>query len=250
MGHERIGILPRSHNWNKIRDALLQFNSDFNNTTQIAKITIQNVRNRFSNLINDSASTAVIDFLLELSNHYNVGDKKDVNINVPINPSPLQLLKIYESTTNIQYSSREYESIIKDSFARALVKYYNTHKPEQTNLFQVQNPRDFVWGNLTNAKGFCELSRYYYSNLTENYLKYFLDREASAIVQNISERETLSNSIYIHSFETARIVQSFAAGWFNKNAKNKKPSQAAIKKFTSYIATKIKAELLREEELL
>ena len=85
-------------------------------------------------------------------------------------------------------------------------------------------------------------------------MKYFLEREASAVITNISERKKFNeelekhiNQISKHAFETSKITQSFAAGWFNKNVKESYPEEKEIKGFLSYALGKMKGELLQEE---
>ena len=50
-----------------------------------------------------------------------------------------------------------------------------------------------------------------------------------------------------HSFETAKITQSFAAGWFNKNAAKDQPSIAQLRHFLSYAFEKLREDLRRED---
>ena len=50
-----------------------------------------------------------------------------------------------------------------------------------------------------------------------------------------------------HAFETARIAQSFAAGWFNRNARDGVPDREATARFLSVAFGKIRGELLRED---
>jgi len=49
-----------------------------------------------------------------------------------------------------------------------------------------------------------------------------------------------------HAFETAKITQSFAAGWFNKHAKSGVPTDREITTFLTLAFGKMRAELQRE----
>jgi len=51
-----------------------------------------------------------------------------------------------------------------------------------------------------------------------------------------------------HAFETSKIAQSFAAGWFAKNTPESYPDEREIKYFLNRTFGKLKSELLREEE--
>ena len=94
----------------------------------------------------------------------------------------------------------------------------------------------------------------FFSNFTKRYLEYFLEREAAWTLKNIDERkhfkeklETLVSEVSVHAFETAKITESFSAGWYNKNVKDKIPSDRKIQGFVDYAFNKINSELLREE---
>lgn len=84
-------------------------------------------------------------------------------------------------------------------------------------------------------------------------MNYFLDREISAKVPSIDDREKYvinitkhAEDISRHAFETAKITQSFAAGWFNNHAKEKRPSNKEVESFLSTAFGKIKEDLQRE----
>lgn len=49
-----------------------------------------------------------------------------------------------------------------------------------------------------------------------------------------------------HAFETAKIMQSFAAGWFNKHAKEGLPTNASMRGFLRLALGKLREELRRE----
>ncbi len=52
-----------------------------------------------------------------------------------------------------------------------------------------------------------------------------------------------------HAFETARITQSFAAGWFNKYANKTLPADEDINNFLRIAFGKLREELWREEKI-
>src|SRR5207237_918033 len=110
-----------------------------------------------------------------------------------------------------------------------------------------------VWKQASNGGGFCELSRIFFGKFTERYLNYFLEREASAVLPNLEQRERFSqeltqrvDDVSRYAFETARITQSFAAGWFNKHARSGLPSDASIRGFLRLAIAKLREELRRE----
>jgi hypothetical protein len=110
-----------------------------------------------------------------------------------------------------------------------------------------------VWKRASNGAGFCELSRLFFAKFTERYLNYFLEREASAALPTIEDRERFReqlrqhvDQISQHAFETAKITQSFAAGWYNRHARQGRPAHREVEQFLSRAFGKIREELLRE----
>jgi len=84
-------------------------------------------------------------------------------------------------------------------------------------------------------------------------LNYFLDREASAVSTSIEQRDLFQNQIRNqidavsrHAFETAKIAQSFAAGWYNRHAKDTVPTDDEIGGFLAIAFGKLREDLRRE----
>ena len=116
------------------------------------------------------------------------------------------------------------------------------------------DPRD-IWQRADNGAGFCEVSRLFFSKFTERYLNYFLEREASASMATVSERDRLASQLRDHidgvskfAFETSRITQSFAAGWFNNHARGRNPSRDESRDFLNVAFGKMREELRREAD--
>jgi hypothetical protein len=81
-----------------------------------------------------------------------------------------------------------------------------------------------------------------------------LEREASAVSATIEQRELLQrqirdqiDAVSKHAFETARITQSFAAGWYNRHAKDAVPTDEEIAGFLTIAFGKLREDLRREK---
>jgi hypothetical protein len=110
-----------------------------------------------------------------------------------------------------------------------------------------------VWARASTGAGFSEISRLFLARFTERYLRYFLEREASAVIKNVAVRERFSAQLHEsvelvskHAFETSKISQSFAAGWFNKHARAETPSNSKLSRFLRVAFSKMREELRRE----
>jgi hypothetical protein len=94
----------------------------------------------------------------------------------------------------------------------------------------------------------------FFGKFVERYLKFFLEREASAQLPSLQEREAFSrrleeqvHDLSQHAFETTKIAQSFAAGWFNKRlGEKRRPSDGELQSFLAFAFAKLREELRRE----
>lgn len=256
MGHERIGVLPKTHPWLEIVRKISTFiDNQEENIAEIAKNTIQNVQSKFSSILYDQGVISAFKFLVIIavaSRSPSLKSELQVYGISVSNITPLSLAKSIQSWLEDKKESFEYAQIAQNAAIDAIGDWFNKNKTFQQSLFGTDDLTS-IWHKLGNGSGFCELSRAFFAHFTERYLNYFLEREASAVLNNIEERETFQNSlrehvslISEHAFETSKITQSFAAGWFNKHAKETIPSDKEIEGFLSFAFGKMKEELLRE----
>lgn len=255
MGHERLGALPRSAHWQAVVNQIVGADASPELTTTLADATLTNVRHQFARFADEESMQAAFRFLLALpiasrNSNPEAALLSGFGIELSGEPSPLVLAKAFQSSLEkLPHSERS--GLVAKALADALSQYSLDPKFKQLNMFGV-TPWD-TWRQADTAAGFCELSRLYFSNLTERYLRYFLDREASAVLgdpERVADfrhqlHETVA-SISRHAFETSKITQSYAAGWFQKNARTGMPSEVEIRGFLSYALHKIREELRRE----
>ena len=175
------------------------------------------------------------------------------DIRLPDNPSLIAMAKALKEWVEPRQNSLEYGQLAVSSASDALRIWYEENKGQQ-DLFASFDDSLRVWSKAGTEKAFCEISRVYFAKFVERYLNYFLEREASAHFPDFSQRDQFTSDIrtYVdqaskHAFETAKITQSFAAGWYKKRAQRSIPSDASIKGFLSKAFGKLRDELLVEE---
>ena len=260
MGHERLGFLPKTQRWRNIVDQIGTYTFDNNIIQELSEKVIRNVRKNIENIENDKGVKSSLKFLIYLSyaskqdNPTKYLASKDITISGET-LTPLRIAKAYYNWLNKNMDSNEYGSFAKSATVETITEWYNSHRTSQEELFKIQNNESIaIWRNASNGAGFCELSRIFFARFTEKYLKYFLEREASSKIINLSDRIHFNKSIKehvdaisIHAFEITKIAESYSAGWFNKYAIDDFPSDDDINGFLKYSFNKIQAELLREE---
>jgi uncharacterized membrane-anchored protein YjiN (DUF445 family) len=257
MGHERLGVLPKTKRWNKIVEELQVLSSSDVDVAHIASETLKNVQERFESLYQDSGVRASFAFMLifaVMAREQKIQNfMKKPYLDTTDKLTLTDIARAINDFVGKEIQSQEYSEIAKRSTVKALASWYDSHKRRQLSLFDSFDNALSVWKELGNGSSFCEVTRLFFSNFTEYYLKYFLAREASAVLPSIIEREAFDKNLHKHiedisqyAFETSKITQSFAAGWFNKWTKDRIPTEKEIIAFLKYAFGKMREELLRE----
>lgn len=259
MGHERIGYLPKSKKWRTIVHEVASFTATGETIAQIANQTTKNVIRRYENIASDNGVLAAFKFLILLSQSARKNDPSEFlakhGILLPQNFNLLGLSKAIREFINSNSESKEYSAFANHALIETISQWSKQNQIQQKIQFESTINSFDEWNDAADARGFCELSRLFFSNFTDNYLKYFLEREASANINNLFDRDTFNkkldehvDEISKHAFETSKITQSFSAGWFNNNMKDEIPSNEKIKGFIAYSFKKLNSEIIRDTE--
>jgi hypothetical protein len=267
MGHERVSSLPRkTQKWVDLIKKMGSMYSDGIPVEVVAAQTLQNVRRQYENLSRDDTVISrddtvktVFTFLVVFSRACRfddpIGELKATGVPFPDEPTLLSIVKALRQQMPMREAASEYGQLALAAAADALGQWYKDNATTQLPLFKPTI--DFLesWRRLGTGSGFCELSRLFFGRLTERYLNYFLDRAASATFPSLQQRNQFQHDVRSHvddvskhAFETAKITQSFAAGWFNGHARDHIPSEREVEGFLAIAFGKLRDELRREEE--
>lgn len=255
MGHERVGTLPRTKRWqNLISDISIIEEQKQPQIATIVKKTLDNVRTRYNRIYKDTGVQAAFGFLVSLAINnlaQSVGFSS-AEVKLDDNPSTVRLAQLLNIWVSKHAGSMEYAEIARRAGSDTIARW-TQQKSVQGHLFSKDYDAKNVWNYASNAKGFCEVARIFFAKFTERYLRYFLERAASAELSSLSIREDFSrrlqshlDDVSKHAFETSKITQSFAAGWFNKHALETRPSDSEIEGFLAIAFGKLQEELRRE----
>ena len=259
MGHERVGALPRTQRWKDVVGGIAEAASVDGDVQELANGTLENVRTRLLTIHRDTGFVASFQFLMGLALSASPRVKNaslgELAIDLDTNPSPLKLASILGQYVADNRQSAEYAEMARKA-AVDVISIWTELQTRQLSLTGEYERASEVWGRASDGSGFCEIARLFFGKFLERYLNYFIGREASSHLANTEDRERLArrlgdhvDSVSRHAFETARITQSFAAGWFNRHASDGMPSSEEISGFLSHSVGKLREELLREESL-
>jgi hypothetical protein len=257
MGHERIGTLPKSKKWINILNQLTSINTDSDAILGIAKQTLINVEDRFQSIPYDKGVFATFKFLVCFSVSMRSPDPFnklfEENILISNILTPLAVGKALKEKV-LQESNRslEYSEIAQFAALDALANWFKANNVQDSLFKSLASPND-IWRDIGTAPGFCTISRLFFAKYTERYLRYFLEREASAYINNVQDRELFEfelnnyiDDISLHAFEMSKITQSYAAGWFNKHTTEGVPTDQIIQEFVNYAFRKLGNEITGE----
>ena len=254
MGHVRIGFLPHTKQWNVIVDQLSSYGNDEDTVALIADRTLDAVQKEYEDLQYDESIIKAIKYLANIivssrqedqlsflrSKGYQIGD--DLSL--------FGLTACAQQLIRTQEGSLETNKLARDAAVQAVMDYYKDHSDNQLSLFKNDN-------NPFKSKGsgreFCELARHFFAAFTERQIRYYIDRTASSVIGDYGKYVKFSDSLTEHSreitdhaFEISKIMQSFAAGWFNKHALDNAPSDVSVTDFLKISFGKVREELRLE----
>ncbi len=146
--------------------------------------------------------------------------------------------------------SLEINKLARDAAVQAVMNYYEQHSDKQISMFQDENNPYRMKGS---GREFCELARYFFAAFTEKQIRYYIDRVASSVIGDYGKYVHFSDALTAHTLEItehafgiSKIMQSFAAGWFNKHALDNAPSDESVTDFLTMSFGKVREELRLE----
>ena len=252
MGHERIGFIPKTKQWQSIVAQLQTFDGDISTVSKVVADTLDALRVLYSSLAYDPAIIASIRFLATVCHFSDSSERmKEINVETQGDITMYSLLRGANQYLSNESDSMEVGKLAKDSLMNAIISYQQVHETNQLS-FDGYDEKS-VWSDIDSGAAFCEMTRSFVAEFTERNLNYFLERSAASEIQDysrlISFNQNLkkqAEAITIHSQDISKLVQSFAAGWYNKNTGVQIPDDGKISGFLSVAFKKIKEEFRRE----
>lgn len=257
MGHERIGFLPHTKQWNAIVDQFSVFDGDNESVLRIADDTLTAIRKTYEAMPFDESVVNAISFLTTLA--FSAKQKNQIDYlnengyTVDSNISLFSLMASAQKYITTESGSLEINKIAKDAALQTIIDYQQRHQVNQLSLFS-EKPEN-VWQNVGTGSAFCEMARTFFASFTDRQIKYYVERAAASSIDNYTILQSFtnqltaqSNAIADHAFEISKIMQSFAAGWFNKNTVSSLPDKVKVQGFLQMSFGKLREEFRREAD--
>jgi hypothetical protein len=255
VGHERIGFLPKTKQWQAIIHELEKYSGDPEAIWEIASATLDCVRSSYKHIAYDESMISAIRFLAALcfsaSSDSQVEYLNRQGFSADADLSLFSLMKSAEKYIVTDTESLETNKMARDAVMQALITYKQTHETEQLSFagFGTEN----IWQQTANGAAFCEMARSFVAAFTDRQLRYYLERVAAGTLSDYSQIVSFSkelteqtNAITSHTSDVSKLMQSFAAGWYNTYSVRSLPPDSDISRFLSMTFGKIKEEFRRE----
>jgi len=257
MGHVRMGFLPRTRQWDAIVEQLSSFGDNANVVQHIANDTLAAIKKTYAAMPFDESVNKAIVFLATLAFSAKQADQvaylKENGYAVDNKLSLFSLVASAQQLIKTEIGSLEINKIAKDAAMQAIIKYHDTHQNNQITLWGGESESPIQ--SAGSGAAFCEMARSFFAAFTDRQIKYYVERSAASAINDYSALNEFtaalaaqSNAIADHAFETSKIMQSFAAGWFNKHAVSSPPTETEVTNFLRTSFEKMREEFRREAD--
>lgn len=255
MGHERIGFLPRTMRWQSIVHALEKYDGDPADVSEIAETALYCIRDLYRSIANNESLIKAIRYLAILCFSANSNSQVEyLNQHGFCADQELSLFALMKSARfymDLNATSLEINKIAKDALIEALIVYKQSHETEQLQFIGFE--QDNIWEKASGGSAFCEMARAFIASFTGRQLRYYLERIAAGKLSDYSQLLSFSdqlteqtNAITAHTSDVSKIMQSFAAGWYNKYSSRDLPPDNEVSRFLSMIFKKVSEEFRME----
>ncbi len=259
MGHLRLGTLPKTRPWRKVMGLL---DHDPGDVSTIASATIQAAGAELDKLRSEPSLGYCFWLLTRITWSARQPDfasrLHDLGIDLAGSVSALSFVSAVSDHARRQCAtyrgSTAFRDIANGALKQALSQTIGTGTPSLfgSTLADVQA----ACRRYSSRQQFGLLARHFFSIFTDRSLRYFIDKELSnhigpgSRLQSIDDGRDFSDALETYAWQTSKIVEEFAAGWYSKHNWQSEGdiSEADARRFVAYGLRKFQMELEREEK--
>lgn len=254
MGHERIGFLPKTKQWQEIIKALEDYTGSPDAVREIISLAMRNLHRHYRDISSNESLREAIRFMSSLCFSAKSDNQIEYLSNRGINVGgELSIYGLVNSIGSYGQSVKllDEQKMAKDALMHSLIEYQQRHETHQVSFDGVETGG--IWSRIGNGAAFCEMARSFIAAFVDRHLRYFLDRAAASSLSDYSQIASFRNelskqtgAIRKHSSEISKLVESYSAGWFGKYSSSSEPSNSQIDLFLSKTFGKVREEFRRE----
>ena len=127
MGHERIGFLPRTKEWNRLTQLIAEYDGDLQAVKTISNQTLQAIRQTYEKMPYDESVIKAIQFIATLSVSASKQDQlaflRENGYTFSSEPTVYSILANANRIITTQTGSLEINKLVRDSVMQAVIEY-------------------------------------------------------------------------------------------------------------------------------
>jgi hypothetical protein len=255
MGHIRIGRLPKNRKWAQVLDLLYAGDSS---SADIAAATAKAAKNFFSEKGTDPSLVFAYWILTQITGHSRTNEFKNelkkIGLDITNVSSALDFLANISDFINSQLRLRD-ETFPISEFAQLSFREVLTETIGQRckTLFgtTIEDIR-LSCRNFSSPDQFAKISRLYFSKVLNRCLQFVVSKETPNRIgggekfKDIFELSDFNQALETYCFQSAKIVEKFAGGWYSKRRWLGEISETETKGFVFIAMDKLWKEIARE----
>ena len=258
MGHIRLGRLPKTKNWSQVVSLLDNHESD---VSDIAKQTLFAAKKAYRNFDSDPGVVYCYWLLTRLTWHarsdsFDKAIEEHLGINLSNQQSSLGVVSKISDHAAQQIKQMGKSTIFTDIAQLSMRQTLSEIIGEKTNTLFGSTSEDIhlAFRSLATKKQFALLSRRYFSTFLNRVIQFFINKEISNHVggesrfKNIDEVSKFEDALSAYCYQSAKIVEDFAGGWYSKKNWQGDISQEDARKFVHVALRKFRDELALESK--
>jgi hypothetical protein len=252
MGHIRLGRLPKSRKWAEVVDLLATRESDVDG---IARKTVTAAGDQLQSLSNEPGlylNYWLLTQLAWLSQGPDYFDSlKAIGIDLRDDQSAMGFIARVGEFGNKAARAKGKGSIFAELGSQSMKEVLGRILSEKSESLFGQDRSDIqrTFREVASQKQFAKLSRLFFSSFLNRYLQFFLSKEISNHVGenkgfgSIKDVKDFDDALHQYCFQSARIIEDFAGGWYSKRNWQGDISERDAQGFIYVALKKIKDEL-------
>ena len=257
MGHQRLGILPRTQKWKTVI-ALIAGGAD---AEQIAAATSEAAERDLQSAAKDPAFVHAFWLLTQIPLAARQSDfaraLRNLGLEVGDQPSVIDIARAFSDAVDGRVRNVRMRTDFGEMAQMCGAEALCAIAGRNLNQLFGTSPQDVrtAFAGLTTVKQFSALSMDFFARLTRRVLGYFLSRElpnhvgASSRFHTIREHRDFEQALDLHCRETARIVGDFSGEWYSKTNYESGIEAKQAGNFARVAFDKIKRELQHRRDV-
>ena len=257
MGHIRVGRLPKVRGWKQVIALLDSFDSS---SSEIAAATARTAKEFFAERSTDPALVFSYWLLTQITSRARsenfVMELNKIGLDISNVGGALDFLGRIASFTRAQIKLRG-ETFPLSEFSQLSLREVLTETIGQQcqSLFgTTQEDIRLACRRYSMPNRFAKLARLYFSKVVNRTFQFFISKESPNKVgvgrkfEDISALSDFNLALEAYCYQSAKIVEAFAEGWYSKKNWQSKISEQDAKGFVAVAIQKLRSEIAREEQ--